>query len=219
MEFVTYRRFSEQGGVDELTQILKDNQLEYQITEDRDSLDSLYGAKIFTRQFYVKLKQQDFAKADSLLLKQSERELETVDKEHYLFGFSDDELFEILCKLDEWSDFDYHLAKKILKDRGRDIGTETIDLLKKQRIKELAKPEQESRVWIYAAYILSLLGGWIGIAIGLILITAKKTLPNGQRVYTYTVGDRRHGTFIFIIGIIMLTLSIVIWINSEFNLD
>jgi len=214
MEFVTYRKFTEQGQADALTQILGDNQIEFQLTEDRESMDSLFGAKVFTRYFYVKIKQQDFAKTDSLLQEQSEKELANVDKEHYLFSFSDDELFEILYKPDEWNEFDFQLAKKLLKERGRDISSETIELLKKQRIKELAKPEHESRVWIYAGYILSLLGGWIGIAIGLILITAKKTLPDGQRVYTYPVKDRNHGILIFTIGMIMLALSIFVWIDG-----
>jgi hypothetical protein len=184
MAFVTYRKFTEQDQAEALIQILRDHQIECQLTADRDSLDSLYGAKVFTQHFFVKIQQQDFAKADSLLQEQSEKEVETADQEHYLFSFSDDELFEILYKPDEWSEFDYQLARKLLKEKGRDISAETIELLKKQRIKELAKPEQESRVWIYAGYIFSLLGGWIGVAIGLILVTAKKTLPDGQRVFT-----------------------------------
>jgi hypothetical protein len=217
MQFITYRKFTEQSQADALIQVLRDNQIECETAEDRDSLDSLYGAKVFNRHFFVKIKQQDFAKADALLQEQSEKEVETVDQEHYLFSFTDDELFEILYKPDEWSEFDHQLARKLLKEKGRDISPETIELLKRQRIKELAKPEQESRIWIYAGYIFSLLGGWIGIAIGLILVTAKKTLPDGQRVYTYPANDRNHGILMFTIGLIMLALSVILWIKGGFN--
>src|SRR5687767_8283569 len=192
MEFLTYKKYHEQERVDALTQILTENGIEFEITEDRESLDSLYGDKHFSRQFFVKIKRDDFAKADAALAHVTIAELETVDKDHYLYGFSDEELFDILSKPDEWNEFDYQLSKKILNERGKEINTDTIELLKKQRIKELAKPEEQQKAWIYAGYLLALLGGLIGIFIGLHLNTFKKTLPNGQRVYGHTAEDRQH---------------------------
>ncbi len=214
MDFLTYKKFHDQESVDALTQMLNDNQIEYQVSEDRDSLDALYGDKHLNRHFFVKIKKSDFAKADSILMIAGETNLQHTDQEHYLYGFTDDELFDIISKPDEWNTFDFQLAKKILRDRGKEVNNETIELLKQQRINELAKPEDSSDAWIYAGYLFAMLGGLLGIFMGLSLATTKKTLPNGQKVYTYSERHRKHGTRIWIIGTLMFLLSLVIKIST-----
>ena len=213
MEFIIYKKFYEKERVSALTQILSDNGIEFQLTEDRESLDSLYGDKFFNQQFFVKIKKDDFEIVDSILLNESARELGNVDKDHYLYNFTDDELFDILSKPDEWNEFDYQLSQQILKDRGKIINADTIELLKKQRINELAKPEEGQRNWIYAGYIFALLGGLLGVFIGWHLSTFKKTLPNGDRVFAHNQNDRRQGKRIFIIGVVMF----IVWVAARIS--
>ena len=217
MEFSIYKKFYEKERADSLSKILADNGIASEMTEDGENLDSLYGDKQFSRQFFVKIKQSDFEQANAILLKLNESELETVDKDHYLFGFADEELFEILSKPDEWNEFDFLLAKKILKERGKEINTETVDLLKKQRIKELATPEGSQRNWIYAGYVLALFGGLLGIFIGWHLSSFKKTLPNGQRVYAYTEQDRRGGTRLLIVSTVMFLLWLIARLVNDYS--
>jgi hypothetical protein len=205
MELITYKKFNEQEQVEYLTGILKENEIGFEVAEDRDSLDTLYGANHLTKHFYIKIKKEDFAKVDSILLSLMETDLASVDKDHYLFNFTDVELFDILSKPDEWNEADYLLASKILKERGKEINDDTIKLLRAQRISELAKPDEGHRSWMYAGYIFALLGGLLGIFIGWHLSTFKKTLPNGQRVYGYTERDRTHGNRILIIGLFHFT--------------
>lgn len=213
MELILYKKFNEQSQVEYLTDILKEHGIDFEVTEDRDSLDTLYGGNHLKKHFFIKIKKDDFAKVDSILMELSEKELGSVDKDHYLFDFTDDELFEILSKPDEWNERDYLLSRRILRDRGKDISDDTIRLLKKQRVKELAKPDEGHRTWMYAGYIFALLGGLLGIFIGWHLSTFKKTLPNGQRVYGYTKADRMHGNRILIIGLIMFLISVAIQIS------
>ena len=210
MGLLVYKRFYEQERANGLTELLADNGIEFELTEDKENLDALYGDKQFSKQYFVKIKADDFKNVDSILLNLSEKELETVDKDHYLFGFTDEELFEIISKPDEWNEFDFQLAKKILRERGKEINQNTIDLLKKQRLNDLAKPEEGQRNWIYAGYIFALLGGLIGVFIGWHLSTYRKTLPNGQQVYGYKQEDRKHGRRIWIIGAIMFIVSLTI---------
>lgn len=214
MDLITYKKFNEPDQVEYLIAILKDYEIDFEVTEDRDSLDTLYGGNHLTKHFYVKIKKEDFAKADSIILSLTEKELTSVDNDHYLFDFSDEELFDILSKPDEWNEADYILAKKILRDRGREISDDIIKLLKTQRISELAKPDEGHRSWMYAGYIFAILGGLLGIFIGWHLSTFKKTLPNGQRVYGYTKKDRVHGNRILIIGLIMFFISLMIQIST-----
>jgi hypothetical protein len=215
MEFVTYKKFYEKERAEALMELLSKSSIEHQLVSDRESLDSLYGHDHLNRFYFIKLRAEDFSQADQLLLSINERELESVGKDHYLYEFTDEELFEILAKPDEWNEFDYLLSRKILRERGRDISDHTIDLLKKQRIKDLAKPDENHRHWMYAGYVFAFLGGLIGIFIGWHLNTFKKTLPNGERVYAYNEDDRKHGMRILIIGTIMFVLVLISNISRQ----
>ena len=57
--------------------------------------------------------------------------------------------------------------------------------------------------FIVVGYIAALLGGLIAVAIGWYINTAKRTLPNGERVYVYRASDRRHAARIFSLGILI----------------
>ncbi|MDN5202313.1 hypothetical protein QQ008_13085 [Fulvivirgaceae bacterium BMA10] len=50
--------------------------------------------------------------ADKVLEEFSQGQIINVDSNHYLYEFTDDELFEILMKPDEWGSIDYELSKK-----------------------------------------------------------------------------------------------------------
>ena len=119
-------------------------------------------------------------------------------------------MYEILLKADEWNEFDYKLAQKILVQRGKSVDTELLKALKKQRIELLAKPEENQKSWIVAGYIFATLGGLLGIFIGYSLWTSKKSLPNGQKVYSYNEKDRTHGKNIFYIGLITLPFYVIV---------
>ena len=120
------------------------------------------------------------------------------------------ELYDILLKSDEWNKFDYSLAQKILRDRGKNIDKELLDSLKKQRLEDLAKPDENQKPWIIAGYVFALLGGFLGLIIGYFLWTSKKTLPNGQKVYSYSSNDRKHGKYIFYIALIIFPSALLL---------
>lgn len=214
-EFVTYRKFDDQGRATSIADVLAGKNIEFEITEDRDSLDSLYGGQSGKPLFYVKIQQKDFHQADLILAEISKQQLTNVEKDHYLYAFNDDELFEIVTKPDEWNEFDFELAKKLLADRGKSITPDVIDLLKQRRVDELTKPEEIHQGWIFAGYLLALLGGLFGIFIGWQLYNFKKTLPNGKRVYAYSRQNRSHGLRILVLGIIMFTGITVIRIATS----
>ncbi len=134
--------------------------------------------------------------------------MDGVDKDYYLFEFTDEELMEIVSKPDEWGHFDYQLAQKFLRESGKEIKPEVAALLKAQRLNELAKSETVHKYWIYLGYVSALLGGLIGIFIGWTLAYYKKTLPDGQRVFAYREDVRNHGARILLIA----SISLVAWV-------
>jgi len=199
-QYLTFQKFNDQGLATELADLLEENNIDF-ILDGSSGFDPTFSNSEINKEFRVKLKKENFEQAHALLLNVSMMQLDSVEKDYYLFDFSDDELIEIVTKPDEWGHFDYMLAQRLLKERGKEIKPAVADTLRKQRLQELAKPEESQKSWIYAGYAFAILGGLIGVFIGWHLMTHKKTLPNGDRVYGHSASDRKHGNRIFLLGI------------------
>jgi hypothetical protein len=70
--------------------------------------------------------------------------------------------------------------------------------------------------WVIFGYISSLFGGFMGMIIGSILISAKKTLSNGDVVYVFNERNRKHGKIILYLGSSILIFSILFFMNWFF---
>ncbi|WP_316755509.1 hypothetical protein [Pedobacter aquatilis] len=211
-QFLTYQKFIDKSLAYELKEILATHKIESVYEDASTHFDHSFANNQSNNEYLIKIKSADFERADKILAALSANDQHTVDPEHYLFDFTDDELRDVLLKSDEWSKYDYILAQKILQERGHIIDKGTIDNLKMQRIEELSKPEKSQISSIIAGYIFALLGGLIAIFIGWHLFSHQKTLPNGVRTYGYSEYDRKHGKIIAIIG----TLSAIVWITFRF---
>lgn len=209
-QFSVLKKYSSIDQAQEVVTLLNSNKIETEIGNNIPPVDNLLTGNNITPEFEIKIKISDFENANKLLQSIAEDQINQVDKGYYLFSFSDEELYDIILKQDEWNEFDYSLAKKLLSERGKPINEELIKSLKKQRLNDLAKPEENQKPWIVAGYIFALLGGFFAIIIGYVLMTSKKNLPNGQRVYSYNTNDRQQGKMIFYIGIILLPIYIIL---------
>jgi len=214
-QFLTYRKFTDKSEALELSELLTKNNIDFILEDTSASFDPSFANNEFNNEFRIKLKKSDFELVDQLQLEISVNQIDSIDKDYYLFGFTDQELIEIITKSDEWSNFDYVLAQKILKDRGMEINKELLNTIRKQRIEELAKPEGSQKVWIIAGYAFSFIGGLLGLFIGWHLLSYKKTLPNGDRVYGYSMEDRTQGSYILINGIIFLIIWTIVGISID----
>jgi hypothetical protein len=172
--------------------------------------DATFANNSFDFDIRLKLKPEDFGKAQKVFDEYYQTALSTIDKDYYLFGFTDQELLDIICKSDEWGEFDYQLAQKILADRGKEIKPEIVELLTAQRTKDLAKPAKVSNYLIYKSYFSAIAGGLPAIAFGYSLIYSKKTIRNGEQVYTYSEAERKHGERIIWVG----AVSLLLWLTA-----
>lgn len=206
--FLTYQKFNDQASAAELAQLLAENGFEFELEDSSLNFDPAFSYNDLNKEFRVKLKSSDFSKANELLQQLSQKDIELVDKDYYLYQFSDEELMDILQKPDEWNAFDITLAKKLLQERGKEVSKETLAQLKLERLSYLRKPEQASRFWVIAGYLCAILGGGLGLFIGWHLIYHKRTLPNGESVFAYTDSDRKDGNIIFIMSIISVIIVI-----------
>ena len=207
-EFLVFEKFNKQNLAINFAKLLEENKIEYLIENISVKFDPILSNNEFGKEFCVKLKKNDFEKADNILSEKSKTEINEVQKDHYLFSFSDEQLIDVIVKSDEWNKFDVELSRKILKDKGKEISETEIIEIKKKRLIELAKPEESQNIYIVIGYICAILGGILGLFIGWHLLTFKKTLPNGNRVYAYSENDRKQGNRIVILGGIFM----IFWI-------
>jgi hypothetical protein len=210
-QFSIFKTFSNIEQANELKNILNENGIETIMEDNSPPVDVTFtGGGELNIKTEIRIKQSEFKKAEEILEKIAKESLNDIDPEYYLFDFTNEELYDILLKSDEWNKFDFILSQKILKDRGKNIDTELIESLKKQRLEELAKPDGNQKPWIIAGYFFAFLGGFLGLIIGYSLWTSKKTLPNGQKVYSYSTSDRKQGKYIFYIAIIIFPSALLL---------
>jgi hypothetical protein len=205
---ILYQKFNVQNDALELGRVLNENNIEYKLEVGKRGFDPAF---VFDAEYRILLNESDFEKANNLFVS-------NIPEDYYLLTFSDDELLEIITKRDEWNDFDFNLAQKLLKERDKEVNPELVKLLEKQRLESLKKPEISQKTWIYAGYILGVVSGLLGLFIGLSLMSSKKVLPNGEKVYSYIESDRKHGLYIVIISSIMLFVSLGVQLISSIML-
>ncbi len=203
-DFLTYQLFNDRNEAEELLALLTEHKIECFFEDATASFDPSFVNSELNNEYRIKLKKEDFAKADSLLLSITAKQIEGIDQDYYLFEFSNEELQEIISKSDEWSKFDFLLAQKILSDRGHKVEQDELQLIYKKRMEELSKPEKSQINWIITGYIFVLMGGFLGLVIGWHLHSHKRTLPNGESVYAYSAEDRKSGSRIVTLGIVCL---------------
>jgi hypothetical protein len=216
-EFVKYLKTTFKNDVDDLVELLNNHKIQFEIENYPINFNSSLNVDINTIEFIVKIKKIDFEKVDKLEIKHFEKIINDIDKDYYLFDFSDNELIEIIKNSDEWSKLDFILAKKILKSKGVNIDANVINEFKNQRLEKLSKPEKSQTIWVLIGYTSAFTGGLFGLLIGYHLLTHKKTLPNGDKIFDYNEKDRKHGERILILGIVILIFSILRLIYKEID--
>lgn len=218
-DFLTFQQFDDAVLAEDLTDLLTANNIPYEVEEAPITVNPLTAINTEVKTSYsIKISPDDFNRVSQLLKERESQFVDEVDKDYYLFTFTDDELMEILEKPDEWSSFDYVLAKKILEERGITVDQQKLTKLKNERIEELSIPEKSQSSWIIIGYICAFLGGVLGIFIGWHLSSAKKTLPDGEQIYSYTSGDRKHGRIIFYLSLVGTAVSVFLRFQREFSL-
>ncbi|MCS3867555.1 ABC-type lipoprotein release transport system permease subunit [Chryseobacterium ginsenosidimutans] len=210
--FSTYRKFIYKDDALELIKTLEQNEIIFELEDNSSRLDSSFGGDINAKQFELKIQKEDFDNVEKLEEELVKNDVENIERDYYLFEYSDEELIEIVLKKEEWNKFDYLLAQKILKERGKEIRPELLNVISKQRIKELSQEEEVPKMWIYFGYLFAIIGGFIGVIIGYTIMSYKRNLSNGNSAYLYRKEDRKQGQNILICSII----GIIFWIIVRF---
>lgn len=201
-DFRVYRRFADKNLATTYTEILKEHSITYVLDELQNNYNILIPNSNAPKEYLLKIGIEDFEKVDSIFLDYEKDKIQDVDNDYYLYSFTNDELIEVITNFEEWSEYDYLLAQKILDDRDFGLDQDKIKALQNKRVEEIAKPHKGSTFLISLGYLFAFMGGIIGIAIGYNLAYHKKLLPDNRLVPYYTAKTRRQGLNIFWISIL-----------------
>jgi hypothetical protein len=211
-DLVTLKKFNtyiEAAGVVEL---LDKNNISYKIEKTENTGEVVFAGNTLDEELHVKVKPEDYEAAQQLLEELEEIDAEKLQKDYYLFEFTDKELIEILERPDEWSLNDYNWAQEILKQRGKEVAKSQLEDWKKKRLDFLSQPESVKSSYIRNAYLFCILGGIIGFFMGRHVHIFQKLLPNGQKVYAFDEKSRNKGKKVEMTGLVCFVIYFILLI-------
>lgn len=211
--FQPFQRYASAAEAGPLLQALADCGIAAETSVEADQLafePSLDGQHVFTS-FVVRLRPAEFEAARQVQEQVNEQLLRELPTDHYLYQFSSAELFDILARPDEWSSLDGTLARVLLARRGQPVPPATLRELRQRRTAELARPESAHPGWLWAGYLLALLGGLLGLLIGAHLYWHRRTLPDGRSAYAYGSRVRMHGLRMLLLA--TLGFGLALWLR------
>lgn len=215
-KFRMFRSFPNTELAMEMADLLKKEGIQVKLKDNSPAVDITFTGNPLDDLILLKIPESDFEKAQEILESQAEIKLEEVSSDYYLLEFSNEELYDILANRDDWGEFDYLLAKKVLQSRNVNIDYDRISEEKIKKLEKQANPEPVQMTWIIVGYLMALGGGLLGLMIGWFLWQMKKTLPDGRKIHIYSQNSRMHGRNIFILGILVLAF-VLIWFPAVYN--
>lgn len=209
-ELLTFQKFNDRQLAQDMADVLSEGGVEYLLEKSPVTFDPAFRSRTeASDEFLLKIAGTDFEKANGIVNHYEKQFINDAPADHYLFGFTNDELLDLIAKRDEWSAFDYELARKILADRGVVITENQDSELQEKRIEEL-KQHTELPTWlIVTGFVCACLGGMLGLLLGLYIVSAKKTLPNGEVFYQYNQKNRQLGRWMIGLALVVVLIIIV----------
>lgn len=205
---LTFEKFSDPELANTIASQLKAHGIDAYIVNESAVFDPTFANNNFDPTIQLKLRPEDFSKARQLLEQYYHRQLEGMDRDYYLYSFSDEELLDLVRNPDEWGPLDYVLAKQILADHGKPVSPQQEATFQRERIETLAAPEKSKRRWVVGGYFAAVLLPFVGCILGYIMAFTNKTLPDGTQVPVYSARDRKHGKRILRLSSVFLALYV-----------
>ena len=132
----------------------------------------------------------------------------------YLFGFSNEELIDVISSRDKWNWRDVEAAEVILRDRGIVFDEAEKRRLLAKRVQEVRATIEGRTAWIIFGFVLAFLGGLLGIAIGWDYYFHKAKDPLNQIYYIYGTRTRRLGLVMMMLGLLSVLVTAVSYLGQ-----
>ncbi len=214
-QYIIFERYPEAEVAKELVVAFREANINFELLDNSPAFDVTMSNNTMLNEVVLNVHKDDFERARKLQEELAEADIAAVGEDHYLYEFTNQELYEVLQKADEWSAFDVTLAKQVLLSRGEVVSKDLQQSLKKKRIEELSKTDDSESTFITWGYLCAFLGGLLGIFIGYHLQNGKRTLPNGDKVNLFTEKGQKQGGLIFTISCFTFPISFCFYVFSE----
>ncbi|QEC45270.1 hypothetical protein [Pseudobacter ginsenosidimutans] len=198
--FLTYSRFYTKEEAEEFAALLDANNILFDAERLRTPLDNIYLGEDSEPKYIVKVMQEDFGKVESLVKKEMEKQVDELPADYYLFQFSNEELLEVLQKSEDWNHLDQTLAKRLLQQRN--VRTDGLAVLAVFNEEEINGKERISTTTLVITYLLAIIFAIVGMLIGALMITAKRTMKDGSKMPLYDNWTVNQGWIVFNIGLV-----------------
>lgn len=208
-ELITVKEFQDRELLGDYVELFEKAEIPFSVEDSKPRFDASFANDESRRYYRINVAPIDLNSALDLCERMDLKIMEELPSDYYLFQFSNDELRDILVRSFEWNSLDVMLAKKLLIERGVDFSESTIAAERQEITDQLDAPEKEHTLIIISGYIFSFLGGFIGLAIALIILNSKKTTHEGYRVPRYNGATRIHGLYMLVIFASVIILALV----------
>jgi hypothetical protein len=208
-EFIAYKKFTDIGSSDEIIKLFTENNIECHIQGGAFTNLNIVSHSPINFGITLNIKPSDFEMANSLLEQYYINEIEKVDITYYLFDYTDAELKEIVEKPYEWGEFDNHLARKILNERGVEVNEDIIQINAQANLTELTKIVTVSKFRIITGYLFSVIFPPYSMIFGLLIMNNRNVLPDGKKIYLHSEADRKQGKIIVLLSFFAAALFIL----------
>lgn len=174
--FITLKKLPDMDQARKLKRFLNENDIKCFLSDNISTVDNNFLDPLST-DVEAKIKSEDYDKASKLVEKWIEKMLDEFDRNYKIFSFSDRRLYTILLKPENWTEFDYRLAKRLLIEKGKPVDEDFVNSLRKEnRVKQ-----RNRKIRLTVSYMLTALSSFAKIP-----NTAKKELSGSIEIYSHT---------------------------------
>jgi hypothetical protein len=202
IDFVAYKKFTDAKSAETIMNLLQERDIECLLQDDQHSYVKVVGYNQVDFGITLNIKENNITEADKILEEYYSQHVQEVDKDYYLFEFTDKELKDIIANPFDWGQFDYQLAKQILKEKGIEFSDNHLQEKKDERITELSKIKKVPMYMFIAGYIFAIALPPVGMLLGIMIVYNRNLLPNGTKFYIHSPKDRNQGKMILGISIL-----------------
>ncbi|RMG71810.1 MAG: hypothetical protein D6722_06250 [Bacteroidetes bacterium] len=213
MSLLTFRTFGDLLEARETLRLLEQADIPFVVEDLNADFDPFFAFNKVGAKVFIKVAQSDFPRARQALLRAAALYQGRVSPEHYLHDFSREELREVVYRQDEWSVEDVLMAQQLLRERGEEMDEAALAAAWQARLQEIRQPQAGDREGLRIGWLLSLIGGLLGVFIGYNYWQLRKYDPEGQPFWVYDAATRRQGHYMMYLGLGMslLWMGLGIW--------
>lgn len=214
-KFILYRSFFNLEEGRKMEALLEQYNIPHLFDIPRESLSSSIIGEGMNVKASLKVLAQDFKRIDKIIADEIKKIPFSELQEHPLQEYSDEDLYHILLKPDEWNIENITMAQIILSNRGKNISEQEIERLEVERMNHIRQGKEGSKPFMFVVIILLFLG-FLGNKIALFIVAmatgayytyAKKHDMNGDFYYEYETKTRQIGKGMFFSAIVLFLVK------------